>query len=121
VDPLRSAGITNRAIRLTQSIRDRYELNDLTNNPGTLISYYAEIVNAQRKSIITEREAAFLIADTVYYKVVSVNSDVEVVVVVASEIEKMETDGVCRNLRKHWENLARFIHYQNEVYQSDNS
>lgn len=106
----------NRAIKLTQPIRDFFDKDDLYSDPKTLISYYQKLIDACLKGIIDQRESAFLIADTVWFKAVSYNPDVEVLVVLASELELMDSPRVSPRAKDHWEKLTRLIRFQHKNY-----
>lgn len=106
----------NRAIKLTQSIRDSYDKDVLYSDPKTLIDYYAKLVDLNRKGKINESETAFLITDTVWFEAVSYNPDVEVLVVLASELELMGSPRVSPRAKDHWEKLTRLIRFQHKNY-----
>ena len=108
----------NRAIKLTQSIRDSYDKDVLYSDPKTLISYYQKLIDACLKGIIDQRESAFLIADTVWFKAVSYNPDVEVIVVLATELEQSDSPLVSPKAYQRWENLVHIIGHHYKAYQN---
>jgi len=108
----------NRAIKLTQPIRDFFDKDDLYSDPKTLISYYQKLIDACQKGIIDQRESAFLIADTVWFKAVSYNPDVEVIVVLATELEQSDSPLVSPKAYQRWENLVHIIGHHYKAYQN---
>jgi hypothetical protein len=110
VDPINRS--FNRAIKLSQPLRDSFNKDSLYNDPATLISYYKGLVDLALQQIISELEASFLIADTIWYKAVSYNYDIESVVILASGLDSCESPKVSRVAQKCWDNLVQMVTYQ---------
>ena len=101
----------NRAIKVSQPLRDSFHKDQLYNDPATLISYYKSVIELASKQTISELEASFLISDTIWYKAVTDCSDVESVVILASELDSCDSVKVSRVAQKRWENLVQMVNY----------
>lgn len=101
----------NRAIKLSKSLRDSFDKDALYSDPTTLISYYKGLVELAQSKVISELEASFLITDTIWYKIVSYNSDVEAIVVEASQLDSCESPKVSRVAQQRWDKLVRLVTY----------
>lgn len=75
------------AIKATQLIRARYGLDKLKKDPRTLLEYCIEITKLADTGKLTQKEAAYLIAGTMFYESVDSNIDILAVILDAGDLE----------------------------------
>jgi len=104
------------AIEKTKSVRDSFTESQLTEDPKSVLEYYAELIDLADKGTITRQEAAYLIADTMWYKSVDSNPDIESIAFDAGELELPEKN-VSGNLDERWKRLVVWVNEERAKYQ----
>lgn len=77
----------DQAIKATQLIRARYGLDKLKKDPRTVLEYCIEITKLADTGKLTQKEAAYLIAGTMFYESVDSNIDILAVILDAGDLE----------------------------------
>ncbi|HMS91875.1 MAG TPA: hypothetical protein PJ993_00810 [Candidatus Saccharibacteria bacterium] len=104
------------AIERSRIVRDRFSETQLAEDPSSVLEYYTELINLADKGTITRQEAAFLIADTMWYKSVDTNPGIESISLDAGELElpdRFEDD----ELDYRWQRLNTWIEEEKEKYE----
>ena len=110
-----------KARSATDSIRNSYNQEMLLRDPRTLFHYYIRLVHEYDVRKITRDDVLFLITDTQWYPVVGYNSDVEVIVFLASEVRMPrlgdDPDGEISDDR--WDRFVKVLKRQAQFYHTD--
>ncbi|MEI6170109.1 MAG: hypothetical protein WCP56_03910 [Candidatus Saccharibacteria bacterium] len=77
----------DQAIKATVRIRARYGLDKLKKDPKTVLEYCIEITKLADTGKLTQKEAAYLIAGTMFYESVDSNIDILAVILDAGDLE----------------------------------
>jgi hypothetical protein len=77
----------DQAIKATVRIRARYGLDKLKKDPKTVLEYCIEMTKLADTGKLTQKEAAYLIAGTMFYESVDSNIDILAVILDAGDLE----------------------------------
>lgn len=113
--------VLSKAKSATQEIRDKYNQEMLMRDPRTLFHYYIRLVHEYDVRKITRDDVLFLITDTAWYPVVGYNSDLEVIVILASEVRmpKLGDDAEAEVSDDRWERFVGVLKRQAQFYHTD--
>ena len=106
----------NQVLKDTEPIRERYTEKKLTGDPKVVLEYYTELIKLANEGKLTRHEAAFLIANTMWYKSVDTNPGIESISLDAGELElpeRFEGD----ELEYRWQRLNTWIEEEKEKYE----
>ena len=105
----------------TDAIRASYNQEMLMRDPRTLFHYYIRLVHEHDARNITRDQVMLLIGDTYRYPVVGYNSDLEVIVVLALEIQiPRVTQNQDSNISdERWDRFVRVLKKQALFYHTD--
>ena len=77
----------NAAIIKTQDLRDKYGKTELQNDALKVLHYYKDLIALADTGLISSKDAAYLIADTMWYPVVDENPYIDAITGDAGELE----------------------------------
>ena len=97
----------NNAIKSTEALRESYG-GELKNDAVKVLDYYGELIKLADTNKLTQREACYLIADTMWYTVVDKNPGLEAIAGDAGELE-LPDEHIDGDRAERWARLKTWI------------
>ena len=97
----------NDAIKSTEALRESFGA-ELKNDAIKVLDYYGELIKLADTNKLTQREACYLIADTMWYTVVDKNPGLEAIAGDAGELE-LPDEHVDGDRAERWARLKTWI------------
>ncbi len=96
------------AIKLTEKLRSDLGMENIKNDKAIILEYYSKLISMADNKEFKNNEAAFLIADTMWYPVVDKTPSIEAIAADAGELELPDSiiDG---DPKERWERLKSWI------------
>ena len=102
----------NNAIKSTEALRESFGA-ELKNDAIKVLDYYSELLNLADINKLTQREACYLIADTMWYTVVDKNPGLEAIAGDAGELE-LPDEHVDGDRAERWARLKTWVQEESE-------
>ncbi len=95
-------------IKQTEKIRNDLGMENIKNDEATILKYYSKLISMADNKELKNNEAAFLIADTMWYPVVDKTPELEAIAADAGELELPDSiiDG---DPKERWKRLKSWI------------
>lgn len=97
----------NNAIKSTEALRESYG-GELKNDAVKVLDYYGELIKLADTNKLTQREACYLIADTMWHTVVDKNPGLEAIAGDAGELE-LPDEHIDGDRAERWARLKTWI------------
>ena len=97
----------NDAIKSTEALRESFGA-ELKNDAIKVLDYFTKLIELADTNKLTQREACYLIADTMWYTVVDKNPGLEAIVGDAGELE-LPDEHVDGDRAERWARLKTWI------------
>ena len=96
------------AIKQTEKLRSDLGMEKIKNDEAATLEYYSKLINMAENKELKNNEAAFLIADTMWYPVVDKNPGLGAIAADAGELELPDSiiDG---DPKERWERLKSWM------------
>ncbi len=106
-----------RVSRGTAVIRSRYGLDTLNSDVKSVLNYCREIINLEEEGYLNQKEAAYIIVDTMNYDSVDANIDILSLILEAGTLE-LPDNIIGGDVAKMWANFKHDLVEESEKFNS---